>query len=662
MYDAWAAYDPAAVGYIYNEKVSQLPADVEAARHEAVSYAAYRVLRSRFATGPGAAVSVAGFDAKLTEMGYSTAIGQSLPTAAATPAELGKRIGQAILNWGAADRFALTSYPQLYTNTPALTVNPNLSVPLDVMGTNGNFQDNMPLGYGIPFNTNPNFWQPLALASSVTQNGIPIPGGVQTFVGVQGLATTAFSLTRADATKPWIDTFGGPSRLSTPGNPSPTHEAYKEGAMDVLRKSAKLNDSNLVDISPRATGNNPIGTDNGSGFPRNPLTSQPWAPNLVKLGDYSRVLAEYWADGPNSETPPGHWHVIANEISEMPLLQKRIRGTGPFVNDLEWDIKTYFCVAAATHDAACAAWSLKRYYSGPRPITMIRYMGSKGQSSDPGGPSYHSQGLPLETDVVEVITAATTGTGGKHEQIWDVKYGSYFPGSFYHGQVAVYSWPGEHPNNLPAPSIAANQSSVRWMLAKDWLPFQRKTFNTPAFPGFTSGHSTFSRAAAEALTLLTGTHLFPGGFHHHTIAANSLQIDLGPSTAVDLQWCSYYDAADQAGQSRRWGGIHPSEDDYIGRQTGFQAGISAYLLAEKYWTGTILNDTVTPAIHMSGGNAVITWSATRGMNHKVQWSPDMAVWTDATSYAIAYDTIGTWTDPAPLPGRKFYRVLRVTAP
>ena len=271
MYDAWTAYDPTAVGYIYNEKVSQLPADVEAARREAVSYAAYRVLRSRFATGPGAAVSLASFDAKLTEMGYSPAVGQSLPIAAATPAELGKRIGQAILNWGAGDGFALTSYPQPYTNTPALTVNPNLSVPLDVMGTNGNFQDNMPLGYGIPFNTSPNHWQPLALASSVTQNGIPIPGGVQTFVGVQGLATTAFSLTRADATKPWIDTFGGPSRLSTPGNPSSTDAAYKEGAMDVLRKSAKLNDSNLVDISPRATGNNPIGTDNGSGFPRNPL-------------------------------------------------------------------------------------------------------------------------------------------------------------------------------------------------------------------------------------------------------------------------------------------------------------------------------------------------------------------------------------------------------
>ena len=30
-----------------------------------------------------------------------------------------------------------------------------------------------------------------------------------------------------------------------------------------------------------------------------------------------------------------------------------IGGTGPVVNDLEWDIKTYFALNAAVHDAAC---------------------------------------------------------------------------------------------------------------------------------------------------------------------------------------------------------------------------------------------------------------------------------------------------------------------
>ena len=122
MYNAWAAYDTTAVGYIYDEKVSPLPADIEAARHEAISYAAYRVLRSRFATGAGAAVSLASFDAKLTALGYSTAVGQGAITNAATPAELGKRIGQAVLTWGANDGFSQTAYPQAYD----ATVNPNM--------------------------------------------------------------------------------------------------------------------------------------------------------------------------------------------------------------------------------------------------------------------------------------------------------------------------------------------------------------------------------------------------------------------------------------------------------------------------------------------------------------------------------------------------------
>jgi len=70
-----------------------------------------------------------------------------------------------------------------------------------------------------------------------------------------------------------------------------------------------------------------------------------------------------------------------------------------------------------------------------------------------------------------------------------------------------------------------------------------------AFPGYVFGHSTFSRAAAEELASITGSPYFPGGFHHHTVAANSMQIGLGPSADVDLQWATYYDAAFQSGLS-----------------------------------------------------------------------------------------------------------------
>ena len=59
-------------------------------------------------------------------------------------------------------------------------------------------------------------------------------------------------------------------------------------------------------------GNNTLGTNDGTGHAVNPVTGQPYAPQIVPQADFGRVLAEFWADGPHSETPPGHWNVIAN--------------------------------------------------------------------------------------------------------------------------------------------------------------------------------------------------------------------------------------------------------------------------------------------------------------------------------------------------------------
>lgn len=128
---------------------------------------------------------------------------------------------------------------------------------------------------------------------------------------------------------------------------------------------------------------------------------------------------------------------------------------------------------------------------------------------------------------------------------------------------------------------------------------------------------------------------------------------------MDLQWCSYYDAADQAGQSRVWGGIHVKEDDYHGRETGAIAGVSAYTLAEKYWTGAIKDDVITAQIEMlPAQQARIQWNATRGMYHKVQTSTNLSGWVDATIFTPAYDTKGEWLDTDTSMGPKFYRVLR----
>src|SRR5438270_4299351 len=73
MWDAWAAYDPTALGYLLREK--HAAREVHAARSEAISYAAYRLLKYRFPAGffdqngitchPSAATSQAAFDAQM---------------------------------------------------------------------------------------------------------------------------------------------------------------------------------------------------------------------------------------------------------------------------------------------------------------------------------------------------------------------------------------------------------------------------------------------------------------------------------------------------------------------------------------------------------------------------------------------------------------------
>ena len=92
-------------------------------------------------------------------------------------------------------------------------------------------------------------------------------------------------------------------------------------------------------------------------------------------------MAEFWADGPKTETPPGHWFSILNYVSDHPLFEKRFKGEGPILDDLEWDVKAYFALGGAMHDAAVTAWSIKCWYDYVRPISAIRWMADRGQSS-----------------------------------------------------------------------------------------------------------------------------------------------------------------------------------------------------------------------------------------------------------------------------------------
>lgn len=542
MWDAWVAYDDrtTAVPYVAAEQPTA-SADVDRARAEAISYAAYRILKQRFERSPNAVVTLAALDAAMRALGYAAG---TTTTVGDDPAAVGNRIGAAVLAFGATDG----------ANEAA-----------DYEDTTGYEPVNEPLypalsGTDMAF---PNRWQPLSLEFFVTQNGIPEPITVQPFITPHWDAVTPFALVRPPGGGLYIDP-GLPPQLGGAGD-----AAFKSAVLEVLRYSSYLDpdDGALIDISPGALGNNPLGTNDGSGWSVNPITGEPYAPNLVRRGDYGRVLAEFWADGPDSETPPGHWNVLANQVSEHPLFEKRIGGSGPAVDDLEWDVKMYLALNGAVHDAGIVAWGLKEAYDYARPISMIRFMGQRGQSSDPGGPAYDPLGLPLEDGLVELVTFETTAPGERHARLRGRE-----------GEIAVYAWGG----NPEVPHDA--YTGAEWILASDWLPYQRETFVTPAFPGFISGHSTFSRAGAEVLTALTGSPYFPGGIGQHLApAGDALEFEWGPSEPILLQWAAYQDAADEAGISRLWGGIHVPADDFAGRIAGHDIGAAAFARALQYF-------------------------------------------------------------------------------
>ena len=219
------------------------------------------------------------------------------------------------------------------------------------------------------------------------------------------------------------------------------------------------------------------------------------------------------------------------------------------------------------HDSAIAAWSIKGWYDYARPISAIRAMADKGQSSDSTADSYHPDGLLLIPGYIELVTDSDSLVGNENQNI---------------GKIKLLAWKG--PNEIDD----SGSAGVDWILAEDWWPYQRPSFVTPPFAGFISGHSTYSRAAAEVLSGLTGDPFFPGGLIEFSLKANQfLEFEKGPSVDVNLQWATYKDAADQCSLSRIWGGIHPTVDDIPGRVIGSKIGTDSFLKALQYFDGTV---------------------------------------------------------------------------
>jgi len=559
MWDAWATYDVKVDGVFYQTK--NINANIEQAREETISFAVFRILNHRFANSANAAASLQSFQDKMTQLGYDSSITTIIGN---SPAAIGNTIAQLIISHGLQDG---SNEINEYSNQYYEPINEPL----------------VPDFFGNPDLTDPNRWQPLALDYFIDQSGIVL-GEYPDFLSPEWGNVSPFSLTDNNITiyqrdnntyKVYIDP-GAPPYLED------LNSGYKQGFEQVIEFSSKLDptDGVLIDISPVSRGNNDLGTNNGNGHTINPITGLPYTQQFVPAGDYYRVLAEFWADGPDSETPPGHWFTLLNYVSDYPGFQKKFQGKGEVLDDLQWDVKTYLALGGAMHDSAIAAWSVKGWYDYLRPISAIRKMCDNGQSSDPNLPSYHPQGINLHDGYIQLITSNTTQPGGIHEHLISNI-----------GDIAVNAWKGPEYINDPLVDVAG----VDWILCGNWWPYQRPTFVTPPFAGYVSGHSTFSRAAAEVLTLLTGDEYFPGGLGiFHTTANNFLVFEKGPSVDITLEWATYQDAADECSLSRIYGGIHPTADDIPGRIMGFQIGNQAFNRAVNHFNGSV-NASIIPS-------------------------------------------------------------------
>lgn len=214
------------------------------------------------------------------------------------------------------------------------------------------------------------------------------------------------------------------------------------------------------------------------------------------LDDRTKAIAVYWADGPSTETPPGHWMLIAQEVS------RRDR------HSVDDDVKLFFALANALLDASIAAWDCKVAFDSVRPISAIRLL--------------------------------------------------------FAGQT-ILAWGGPF-------------QGAQLIDGSAWQPY----IATPPFAEFVSGHSTFSAAAAAVLRRFTGSDVMNMTV---VIPAGSSPVEPGfaPAADVTLSWRTFSDAADEAGLSRRLGGIHFRDGDLAGREIGRRIGAQAWERARTYF-------------------------------------------------------------------------------
>ena len=136
--------------------------------------------------------------------------------------------------------------------------------------------------------------------------------------------------------------------------------------------------------------------------------------------------------------------------------------------------------------------------------------------------------------------------------------------------AGIASWDAKYSYGLwrPVDAIrkAESDGNPGTQADESWLPLLK----TPPFPSYTSGHSTFSGAAAEVLTHMFGDNVsFSSEADGHTGLA---QRPLADGLVAKRSFDSFRQAAEEAGMSRIYGGIHYSFDNTAGLTAGQLVG------------------------------------------------------------------------------------------
>jgi hypothetical protein len=209
-------------------------------------------------------------------------------------------------------------------------------------------------------------------------------------------------------------------------------------------------------------------------------------------------------------------------------------------------------------------------------------MSNSSQFRPPGPPSLESERYTADYDEVRQLGAATGSTRTEEQTeiavFWADGAGTETPPGHWNSiaqiiasdrgntleenarlfallniamaDAAICAWDAKYTFHFWRPVTAINFAEPEL----HWISF----IVTPPFPDYVSGHSTFSGAAATVLPLFYGTEDLP-----FTTGSDSLP-------GVYRSFATCLDAAEEAADSRLYGGIHFRSAN----EDGLQAGIS----------------------------------------------------------------------------------------